>query len=374
MPLKILLTNSSSIYGGGEFYVFELAQSLVGRGHSVWVSCRSDNLLLEKCKAAGIPVLPLDFPPKGQFPRFISALSDFLRTNGIQIIHSNTNYDRTAAAFASRFAGAAHVTNVHSFQSIQHNLTHWVRNHWMTDHVLVDGFCVKELLEREDRISPGKISVVYLGVQPDTMKHDEAFRGMVRREFGISDRETVIGNVARLVPFKGHSMLLRAFAEIVPKFPNARLMLVGDGELMGELRKQCESLGMMPQTIFAGFRDDLHAVYSAFDVYAHSSIEGGGETFPFAVLQALAQSLPVVVTRVGDVHAMVEEGKNGYVLPDGDPKSLAEKIAVLLSNPGRRSEMGKASLEILHRQFTLQRMTDAVEKVYRNVLQDREYR
>lgn len=373
-PLNILLTNSSSMYGGGEFYVLELAQSLLQRGHQTWVSCRKDNLLLEKCTTAGIPTLPLDFPPQGKFVKFVRSLADCIRHNNIHIVHSNANYDRTASAFAARLAGSAHVTNVHSFHSIQHNFTHWVRNHWMTDHFLVDGFCVKELLEQKDRIAGDKISVVYLGVQPETMQRNESLRQRIRSEFGITDRLITIGNVARFVPFKGHSVLLKAFAQLVPRFPDVRLLLVGDGELYQELQQLAKTLGVSSRVFFAGFRDDLQALYSAFDVYVHPSFEGGGETFPFAVLQALAQELPVIVTRVGDVSAMVEDGTSGFVVPDNDPGALAEKLAIVLIDQRQRQEMGKAGLNLLYRMFTLDSMTTAVEQIYRDVLRRRDNR
>lgn len=369
--LRVLLTNSSTIYGGGEFYVLQLARTLLSRGHAVWVSCRPDNLLVDKCNAAGVPTLPLDFPAKSQFARYIRILAGIVRRNSIQIIHSNTNYDRTVSAFAARLAGAAHVTNVHSFHSIQHNVTHRIRNRFGTDHFLVDGFCVKELLEKEDRIAGGRISVIYLGVERESMARDQQLRRELRRSLGLSEDNVVIGNVARMVPFKGHSILLRAFAAIARVSQQARLFLIGDGELYEELVRDARALGIAQQTIFAGFRDDLQAVYSSFDIYAHPSLEGGGETFPFAVLQALAQELPVVVTRVGDVPSMVEEGGNGFVVPENNPEALAKKLLLLVSDGGRRAAMGTEGLRLVRARFSLDRMVDSVERIYRDVMEKR---
>jgi len=115
----------------------------------------------------------------------------------------------------------------------------------------------------------------------------------------------------------------------------------------------------------------MQAVYSAFDIYAHTSVEGGGETFPYAVLYALAQALPLVVTRVGDVPAMVEEGVNGFIVSDRDPYLIADKLRVLLQNVDLRKKMGEASLELLKKKFTVEIMTDAILKVYENALKPR---
>ena len=370
MPLRknILMTNSTDIYGGGEFYVFELAQALRNRRLDVTVCCKPDNLLLSKCREAEIPVIPLDFPSGGQLTKYTMRLKGIIAEKEIGLIHTNSNFDRTAGAFAARMAGIKHITNVHSFHSIQYNITHWLRNRLATDHFLVDGYCVKDLLVREDHIPSSKVSIIHLGVEPRMMKRDPQARQRVRNEFGIADDTIVIGNVGRLVPMKGQEFLLVAFATMSAEFPNSRLFIVGDGELMSDLKARAAGLHIGSRTIFAGFRDDLAAVYSAFDLYVHSSVEGGGETFPFAVLQALAEELPVVVTQVGDVAEMVEEGVNGFVIPDSNPSLMALSMARLLRDQNLQKQMARCSYARFLRLFTRERMVDAIEQVYTNLI------
>ena len=363
-PFNILLTNSSSLYAGGEFYVLELSAALRKRGHDVRVACPAGNLLTAKCAAAGVPTIAVNFPAKGELARYVRILRALVREHRAHFVHTNTNYDRTAGAFAAKLERAKHVTNVHSFHSISHNLTHIFRNRWATDHFLVDGVCVKDLLVEQDGIAPSKISVVHLGVDPGTMKRDRRLRDAVRAEFGYGDSDIVIGNVGRLVPFKGQEFLLRAFALLHGRHAYARLLLVGDGELRSMLGRLASELGVAPLVSFAGFRDDLAAVYSAFDVYCHSSVEGGGETFPFAVLQALSQELPVVVTRVGDVAEMVTGGVNGFAVADRDPGALSGALDELFADREKIAAMGRASRELLLRRFTTAAMVDVVEEVY----------
>lgn len=366
--LNILLSNSTEIYGGGEFYVLELAKELQRRQHNILVGVKPDHLLREKCDQAKIRTIPLDFPPQGELLKFIFKLRHVLKEHKINIIHTNSNYDRTAGAFAARLANVVHVTSVHSFHSLRHNVTHWMRNAYATDHYLVDGFCVHDLLVREDRIPTSKISVVHLGVDPQSMKRDTVARMKIRREFGIADDVVVIGNVGRLVPMKGQEYLLRALALIVRQYQKARVILVGDGELQDQLLKLAHELTIQNYVTFAGFRDDLSSLYSAFDVYAHTSVEGGGETFPFAILQALAQELPVVVTRVGDVSQMVEEGVNGFVVLEKNPNEIAEKLILLLIDQSRRESMGVKSRQRLMDFFTLEQMVNSIEHLYFSLL------
>jgi glycosyltransferase involved in cell wall biosynthesis len=147
-------------------------------------------------------------------------------------------------------------------------------------------------------------------------------------------------------------------------------MVVGSGKLENILKELSDKLGVKEKIIFPGFRDDMQAVYSAFDIYAHTSVEGGGETFPYAVLYALAQALPLVVTKVGDVPAMVEEGVNGFVVNDRNPSLITDKIKVLLQDKELRKKMGDASLELLKSKFTVEIMTDSILQVYEKALRN----
>jgi glycosyltransferase involved in cell wall biosynthesis len=143
-----------------------------------------------------------------------------------------------------------------------------------------------------------------------------------------------------------------------------KLAVVGDGELDGTLRRQAASLGIAEHVIFTGFRDDIPAIYSAMDVYVHSSVEGGGETFPFAVLQALAFGLPMVVTAVGEVGSMVENNVTGFAVKDRDEALFSAGLSKLLDDPGLRASMGWAARERMTRKFTVSAMADGVEEVY----------
>ena len=361
---SVLLTNASAVYAGGEFYVLILARELTRRGHDVAVSCRPDNLLAAKCRESGIPVEPVPFPAGGGLVRCVRELGAIVRRRKAGIVHTNTNYDRTAGAIAARLEGARHVANIHSFHSISHNLTHWLRNRYWTDRFITLGRGATGILTGEDGIPAEKISIVPLGLDPGEMKRDDALRAKVRAELGLGTSEVLLGNVGRLVPFKGQEYLLRSFARAAAARAGVKLAIIGDGELEHALKSEAARLGIAARVVFTGFRDDIPALYSAMDVYVHSSVEGGGETFPFAVLQALAYGLPMVVTEVGEVGSMVEQGKTGFAVKDRDEELFARELSLLLDDPALRASMGAAGRDLLLRKFTVAAMADGVEAVY----------
>ncbi len=366
-PLKrILLLNALSIYGGGEFFVYQFAELLKKKDFEVWVSCRKDNLIYKKCEEAGINLFHVDYPVKGNRKVFRNTLKlrKFIKEKNIQLVHTNTNYDRTAGAFAACLCGIPVITTNHSFHSIEYNPTHWLRNKSLINHFIVDGQCTMDLLIERDNIKSEKITLIHLGIDPETMKRDESLRKKIRSEFEIRDDEIIIGNVARMVEFKGQEYLLRAAAEIIKEKPNVRFMIVGSGKLESYLHEIAKQLNVANKIIFTGFRDDLQAIYSSFDIYAHTSVEGGGETFPYALLYALAQGLACVVTRVGDVPAMVIDGLNGFVVEDKNISAIAEKLNEIISDKSLKEKFGNASYEHLIANFTQDKMVQKIIGVY----------
>lgn len=363
--MNILLTNATDIFAGGEDYVLILARYLARRGHTVSVSARPGHLLLEKCGRAGIPAVPIDY---GDMARVFSVgrlLRDVIRERAIDIVHSNANYDRTCAAIATAFTPARHVAGVHSTHSIQHNITHLLRNRYGTAHFITDAEAGKEVLVREDGIPAAKITTVPIGIESDPEDLRAGYRAHTRAMLGIRPETVVIGNVARLVPFKGQRHLLEAIADVRTGAPDILLCVVGDGELEASLKQQAHSLGIDAQVRFLGFRDDLHELYPAFDIYCHASLELAAEMFPIAILRALASALPVVCTRVGGIGAMVDEGISGRLTPPGDPAALAHGLAELVKNAPLRKRMGTASFVLFEEKYHAAAMAEKVERVYR---------
>lgn len=364
--MTILLTNSTDIFAGGEDYVLILARYLRRRGHTVLVSARPGHLLLEKCRAEGISTLPVDYGPMSRVFTVAGMLGRSMRSHRVDIIHSNANYDRTCAALAGFRTGRPHVAGVHSAHSIQHNPTHWLRNRWGIDHFIADAEAVKSVLTGEDHIPPDRITVVPIGVEEDDRKTRDSRRAAMRRELGVQDSTVVVGNVARLVPFKGHRYLLEAIARVAARQTDILFPIVGDGELLENLRAQAEMLGIGHVVRFLGFRDNLHEIYPAFDIYTHSSLELAAEAFPIAVLRALATGLPIVCTAVGGIPLMVEEGKSGYLVPPEDPEALARALLKVVTDATLRTSMGSASDELFCRRYHASAMAEGVERIYQH--------
>lgn len=368
--MNVLIVNSSNIYGGGEYFTEKLASSLGKYNIRVFTSCKKNSPLHAKLEQSGIKCFGLNFPEKGAGKLWenIKALKKILRDEKIDIIHSNTGYDRTASGFASAGTQAIHITNCHSLESLSHNITHYIRNKYFTGHFIADGDSIRDRLISENNIPPGKITIVYNGIEPEEMRRDTSLRNKIRAEFGIREKEVLIGTVGRLVEFKGYRYLLSAFKILLEQTPDLKLLIVGDGELRKALEKQSETLQINNKIIFAGFREDLQALYSAFDIYVNSSVKNGGELFPFTILYAMAAEVPVVATDAGDISKIIENNYNGFTVEEKSPIKIADKLMDLILSQNLRKEFSERGLIKLRNEYTLNLMVEKIITIYENAL------
>jgi glycosyltransferase involved in cell wall biosynthesis len=365
--LNIFISNSTEIFAGGEDYVLILAKYLQQRGHRVWVSANPGHLLLRKCTEAGVAIIPISYTG---MPRVFSVASEVrkhLQRLSVGVIHSNANYDRTVAGIAAAWTKTRHVASVHSAHSIQHNITHWLRNKFGTDHFIADAELVKNVLVNDDGIAADRITVIPIGVEGSPKELETMWRQKTRLAWGATPETYVIGNVARLVPFKGHRYLIDAIAQVVKSNQNVICVVIGDGELMAALQEQTKSLGIDSYMRFLGFRDNLHELYPAFDVYCHSSVELEAEAFPVAILRALASGLPVVATKVGGIGLTVEEGISGHLVQPENSAALANALLHIIGDPKLCRSMGEASFDLFTKNFRATAMAERVERVYLRV-------
>ena len=146
---------------------------------------------------------------------------------------------------------------------------------------------------------------------------------------GLDLEGTLIGNVARLAEQKGQRDLIDAAPLVLERHPDARFVLVGDGELRSELEQRAARLG--DRVVFLGERDDVPEVVASFELCAFPSLFEG---FCVAAVEAQAAGVPVVATPVGGLRDTVVDGVTGFLVPPRDPRALSARLMWCLEHPG----------------------------------------
>jgi glycosyltransferase involved in cell wall biosynthesis len=228
------------------------------------------------------------------------------------------------------------------------------------DVVVAVSGAIAAVLERE-RLPAERIRVVYEGVpaRPPLPGGVEALRAL-----GLPQTAEVVGNVAALTGHKDHATLLEAAALVVPRRPEARFVIVGEGERRAELEARTRALGLAERVVFAGFRDDVDRLLPAFDVFCLTShLEGLGTS----LLDAMAFGRPVVATAAGGIPEAVEDGVTGVLVEPEDADGLAGALDGVLEDIDLRRRMGKAARRVFERRFTIDRVAQAHLALYAKV-------
>jgi glycosyltransferase involved in cell wall biosynthesis len=189
--------------------------------------------------------------------------------------------------------------------------------------------------------------------------NDPAFR----RRLGLAENHFVIGCLGRLFRLKGHADLIAAFAQILPQVPHARLLLVGNGELRGELENQARALGLADKVIFTGLvpPDDVARYVGIMDCLAHLSYR---EALSRALPQALAAGKPVIAYDFDGADEVCLENQTGFVVRTGDIPAAAQRLGQLAGDAALRERLGRAGRTLVQENFSVEKMVDDQYNIY----------
>ncbi|MGH7664071.1 MAG: glycosyltransferase family 4 protein [Gemmatimonadaceae bacterium] len=222
------------------------------------------------------------------------------------------------------------------------------------------------------------IATIELGTDPAAFGPDRD-SGALRHRFALGD-SPLLCTVARLVPHKGHDMVLRALALIAGELPSLRYLVVGTGPHENDIRRLAADLGIGDRVVLAGALSDaeIAEAYATSTVYVGlsriqrrpgGSEQGGAvEGFGISFVEAGASGLPCVAGDSGGVRSAVRDGETGLVVPPCDPEAIAAAIRALIEDPERRRRMGAAARLAVEMHYNWDRVARDTSELARSVL------
>jgi glycosyltransferase involved in cell wall biosynthesis len=302
---------------------------------------------------------------KFSYPRAVFRLSQFLRREKIDILHTHLFYSGLIGVLAKYLHHNTIVCLMRHHTAVVRMLgsrIHIAADKWMAeraDHVMTVSRAAREYMREVDGIRRDDIEVVYLGFDFAKYAPDAAERERVRREFGFGDDEFVIGYVGAVVPGKGHLQLIRAFAGVIEDVPGARLFLLGRG-MLPEVKAAAAELAKS-KVVFAGWRDDVSACLNAMDLFVQPSLS---EAFSQVLIEAMGCGLPVVATDVGGAGEVIDSGVNGVLVPADDIRSMSQAVVELHHDREKRQAIAAAGLRSVRERFGVPQMVERHIELY----------
>jgi len=385
-PVKVLRVIARLNVGGPALHVAYLTAGLAERGYDTTLVAgtiaRGEESMAFVADAHNVHIETLSELHREISPirdlRAILRLARLIRRERPAILHTHTAKAGAVGRIAALLAGDARPPIVvHTFHGhvlrgyFGRTMTFGFRTleRWLarttTSLVAVSPEVRDDLVAL--RVAPAsKFTVVRLGIDlAHRIASDGAQRRETRRQMGLRDDAFVVGWVGRMTAVKNTDSLVRALQTLVDLGVDARLLLVGDGPDRDHLERYAHELGVMKRCLFLGYQEDVARFYDAIDALVLPSVNEGT---PVSVIEALAAGRPVVATRVGGVPDIVRDGVDGYLVAPGDPSELAERLVRLARDPDRRARMGADGRARVLQRYTVARLVDDVDLLYRSLL------
>lgn len=216
-----------------------------------------------------------------------------------------------------------------------------------------------EHLVKNERFPQEKVFVISNGV--DTSRFAPLVdTAALRTEIGLPTTAPTVGILAALRPEKNHELFLAAAKRVKEQMPEARFVIIGDGDCRPALEQETARLGITDAVHFLGNRDDVPAVLAAMNVVALTS---HNEANPVSILEAMSVGKPVVATDVGSVNETVNHGVTGYLVPAGNERAMADHWLSLLFDPLKAQSFGERGRQVVVEGWSLDAMVRGYEKL-----------
>ncbi len=369
MGARVLFVDHADFLGGAEQSLLELIKALDPTCFSITLAC-PPGVLLDTAHAHHIRLVPLDLRQVRGVKNLVSApyklvlgvssLVRLIRSERIQIVHSNTMRASIYAALAARLSGAKfawHVRDLHREGWYLRLMSRWA------DAIIANSRAVARTLPSFAR---PKVTVVYNGLNLKEFDPTQFDRKACRAELGLRREHFLIGNIGWLAPWKGQREFIGAAALVAAKCAQARFVIVGSttDERYHTYAEELHTLArdlLGDRLSWAGARQPVQPVLASLDLLLHCAER---EPFGRVLIEAMAMRVPVIAFADGGPDEIIADGETGRLIQPHDTTGMAEAAVRLFDEPSTREAMGKAARARVETLFDSGAIARQIEGIY----------
>jgi glycosyltransferase involved in cell wall biosynthesis len=361
-----LHVDTARTWRGGQNQVLLTVNGLRSIGHRAALVAHPDGELRRRA-AEGLELIPLaprtemDLSAAWKFSRLLKRVDP-------DVVHAHDPHGVAMSALAlSLVAGSARggpVPPLVASRRVDFHLKGNSFSRWkyrQVDCFIAASEAIRKMLVA-DGVDADRTVTVHEGIDVDHVLAAPPVN--VHEAFFLPHGAPVVGNVAALVPHKGQQYLIDAAHLVVQQLPDARFVILGEGELREHLEKQVHEHHLEKHVWLPGFRTDVLGCIKGFDLFVMSSVTEGLGT---SLLDAMAASRPIVATTAGGIPEIVADGVTGLLVPPRDHGALAAAIVRMLKDDAARRRLGDAGFARVNDRFTVERMVENTANVYSRI-------
>ncbi len=372
VPIRVCHVAMGDLWAGAEVQLLALIKYLVRLPGFEWtVILFNDGKLAEELRK--LPLSLTIIPEKEHGPITIALrLAKQFRRVRPDIVHTHKYKDSILSSIVARCLRVPYIVRVvHGMPEPFKGLKNWK----MACYTIADRFVTSRFVDKVVAVSfeiekvfsqlygIDRVVCIHNGIDLEAV-HVAIQRSVKRKEWKIDAEAVLIGTVGRLVPVKGHAILLKALRILRDSNHNVVLLVTGDGPLRDDLQAEAKRLDLERVVIFAGHQEQSYDFINMMDILVLPSLHEG---IPMVLLEALALQRPVVASRVGGIPEVLSHGASGMLVAPGDDGDLAARLAELIQDPEKAALLGVMGHSRIQREFDAALMANRTAAMYHSI-------
>ena len=306
--------------------------------------------------------------------RAIREMRKLLKSERYDLIHCHTPMGGVIARIASIGLRAKVLYTVHGYHFFKGApILNWLVYlpielllKWNTDYLVTINNEDYAFAKKWNMAKKQVFNIKGVGFKNKFSKADINKKSQLRGEYGFTDNDFILLYTAQFIARKNHAFIIESLPEIVKAIPNVKLVLVGNGILLDEIKSLSSRLGVNRNVVFMGGRSDVEKFCQMADVYVSASFFEG---LCISNLEAMACGLPLVISDVRGQNDVCVDGRNGYLFRIGDKRKFVDSVISLSKDEGLRKQMSSTNLEDV-KAFSLENSLNAMAKIYNQIFQE----
>lgn len=361
--MKILLVTNHLNIGGITSYLLTLSAGLMRRGHTVYLAS-SGGRMLSRFVELGAVTVGIPLRTKNEFsPRV--AVSAALLAAGfdrakIDLIHAQTRSSQVLGCLCARWRGVPLVSTCHGFFN-HRRLSRRLFPCWGR-RVIAISDAVSDHLRQDFGVPAERITVIPNGIDVRGImsRQSPSGRHAARASLGAGQGPLLV-HIGRLSDVKGQLYLIRAMPAVLKEFPQARLVIAGEGRMQAALEAEIGRLGLHARVSLRREIKDTGELLDAADIFVMPSLAEG---LGLSLMEAMACGCAVIGSNVGGIVSLIKDGETGILVRPADPEAIAQAVIRLASDSALRSRLGDAARRSISEGFSQDAMVEKTLEVY----------
>ncbi|OZV13819.1 glycosyl transferase family 1 [Tissierella sp. P1] len=371
--MKVLHLISGGDTGGAKTHIISLIKG-IDKLIDAKIICFIEDTFFYDAKAAGIDIEVFEQKSRSDMS-VVHRLADEVEREEYDIIHCHGARANFIAMFLRKKVKRPFITTIHSDYELDFkdnfykkviftSLNKFALKRFKYFIAISDTF--KDMLINRG-FKEEEIFTAYNGIDME-----QELKYISREEFlgryGINyEGKVIIGIAARLDKVKDHETFINAASIVLNRRKDIIFLIAGDGYERRKLESQVQELGIEEYIYFLDYVKDPFSFFNAIDINTLTSVS---ESFPYAILEGALMKKPIISTNVGGLSKLIEDDKNGYLIPVGNSKELADKIDILSSDESKIKEMGEKLYKKVEENYSSNAMARKHVEIYQEILRD----